>query len=120
MRVLLVDDHAMVRQGLRGLLDGYSNIQVVGEATNGEEALALSVTLSPDVILMDVNMPKMDGVEATRRLARAGSDSRIIGLSVDNHAHIEQAMRDAGAAAFHTKEAAVEELYHSIQAVIGK
>ena len=120
IRVLLVDDHAMVRQGLRGLLDGYPDIQVVGEATNGEEALTLSATLAPHVILMDVNMPKMDGVEATKRLVRAGSDIRIIGLSVDNHAHIEQTMRDAGAAAFHTKEAAVEALYHSIHAVIGK
>jgi len=120
VRVLLVDDHAMVRQGLRGLLDGYADIEVIGEAANGEEAVSLGEEVRPDVIVMDANMPIIDGIEATRRLKRIRPQTVVIGLSVDNSPHIEQAMREAGVAAFHTKEAAVEELYRTIQASMGK
>ena len=70
IRVLIADDHAMVRQGLCGVLDHYSDIQVIGEAANGEEAVALANKLHPDVILMDVTMPKLDGVEATKLITR--------------------------------------------------
>jgi PAS domain S-box-containing protein len=115
IRVVLVDDHAMVRQGLRGLLEGYADIEVIGEAANGEAALRLTHAVRPDVVLMDVNMPTMDGVEATKRLKAVQPDLRIIGLSVDNNPHTERAMRHAGAAAFHTKEGAVEQLYRSIK-----
>jgi DNA-binding NarL/FixJ family response regulator len=118
--VLLVDDHAMVRQGLRGLLDGYADIEVIGEAANGEEAVSLGEEVRPDVIVMDANMPIIDGIEATRRLKRIRPQTVVIGLSVDNSPYIEQAMREAGVAAFHTKEAAVEELYRTIQASMGK
>jgi CheY-like chemotaxis protein len=120
VRVLLVDDHAMVRQGLRGLLDGYADIEVIGEAANGEEAVLLGEEVRPDVIVMDANMPIIDGIEATRRLKRIRPQTVVIGLSVDNSPYIEQAMREAGVAAFHTKEAAVEELYRTIQASMGK
>jgi CheY-like chemotaxis protein/two-component sensor histidine kinase len=120
VRVVIADDHAMVRQGLGGLLAGYAGIEVIGEAANGEEAVELAVRLKPDIVLMDVNMPKMDGVEATRRISGSHSSVTIIGLSVDNSRHIEQAMREAGAAAFHTKEAAVDQLYRTIQNVLHK
>jgi PAS domain S-box-containing protein len=120
VRVLLVDDHAMVRQGLRGLLAAYGDIDVVGEAANGEEAVALAARLQPDVVLMDVNMPKMDGIEATRRITQANGGAVIVGLSVQNHSHVERAMREAGAVAFVNKEAAVEELYRSIRAALMK
>ncbi len=114
IRVLIADDHAMVRQGLCGLLDGYTDIHVVGEAANGQEAVALAAQLQPDVILMDVNMPGMDGIEATRLIKDVMPNTIVIGLSVQNAAHVSMAMREAGALAFLNKEAAVEDLYHTI------
>ena len=115
IRVLVVDDHAMVRQGLCGLLKRYSDILVVGEAANGEEAVASADTLQPDVILMDVTMPKMDGIEATRLLKRGDPNVVVIGLSIHTAVQVEAAMIEAGASAFINKEAAVEELYETIQ-----
>ena len=115
IRVLIADDHAMVRQGLCGLLAAYGNIQVVGEAADGEEAVTLTIQLQPDVVLMDVNMPQMDGIEATRRIKQVLPATIVIGLSVQNAAHVGRVMREAGAAAFLNKEAAVEDLYQTIQ-----
>ena len=107
----------MVRQGLRGLLDGYADIHVVGEGMNGEEAVALSDRLKPHVVVMDVNMAKMDGIEATRRVKQASPEIAIIGLSIHNNPNVERAMREAGAAAFHTKEVVVAQLYRTIRQV---
>lgn len=114
IRVLIADDHAMVRQGLCGLLDGYQDIQVAGEAANGQEAVAVATQLHPDVVLMDVNMPGMDGIEATRLIKDILPDTIVIGLSVQNAAPVSLAMREAGALALLNKEAAVEDLYHTI------
>jgi DNA-binding NarL/FixJ family response regulator len=100
---------------LCGLLAAYGNIQVVGEAADGEEAVTLTIQLQPEVVLMDVNMPQMDGIEATRRIKQILPATIIIGLSVQNAAHVGRVMREAGAAAFLNKEAAVEDLYHTIQ-----
>jgi len=80
IRVLLVDDHKMVRQGLRTILDGYADINVVGEAINGEEAVALVDQLYPDVVVMDLNMPKMNGVEATRLIKASHAQVQIVGF----------------------------------------
>ena len=115
IRVLIADDHAMVRQGLCGLLAGYADIHVVGEAANGEEAIALARQWQPDVVLMDVNMPVMDGIEATRRIKESLPGTIVIGLSVQNTPHVAHEMREAGAAAFVNKEAAVEDLYQAVQ-----
>jgi len=114
IRVLIADDHAMVRQGLCGLLAGYADIEVLGEAANGQEAVALTTQFQPDVILMDVNMPGMDGIEATRLIKEVMPSTIVIGLSVQNAGHVGMAMREAGAIAFLNKEAAVEDLYHTI------
>ena len=105
LRVLLVDDHAMVRQGLRSVLDSYEDLDVIGEAGDGEAAIALTATLEPDVVVMDINMPKVDGIEATRQILATHPDIVIIGLSVQNERHIEEAMLSAGAAVFVTKNA---------------
>jgi DNA-binding NarL/FixJ family response regulator len=113
--VLLVDDHAMMRQGLRSVLEAYSDIEVVGEAGNGEEAVASAERLRPSIVVMDINMPRMNGIEATAAIKRRFPETIIVGLSV-NAAHDNQAaMTQAGASTLLTKEAAVAQLYHAIQ-----
>ncbi len=118
VRVLLVDDHAMVRQGLRSILTGYSDVEVVGEASNGVEALCAVEQQRPAVVIMDINMPNMDGIEATRRVKERYPDVSIIGLSVNTGSDNERAMLRAGAHRLLTKEAAVEQLYGAIQEVV--
>jgi signal transduction histidine kinase/ActR/RegA family two-component response regulator len=113
-RVLLVDDHAMVRQGLRAILEGYSDVSVIGEAANGVEAISMAAEISPDVIIMDINMPRMDGIEATKHITAAQPAITIIGLSVNDSPHVREAMKEAGAVAFISKEAAAEQLYDVI------
>ena len=115
IRVLLVDDHAMVRQGLRSVLESYADIEVVGEAWNGEEAIAAAARLRPAVVVMDINMPKMNGIEATAHIKARHSEIIVIGMSVQAGGANEVAMRNAGAAMLLTKEAAVEELYRAIR-----
>lgn len=82
IRVLLVDDHAMTRQGLRSIVTGYDHLEVVGEASDGAEAVELTQQLNPDVVVMDVNMPKMDGIEATQHIKAKQPATVVIGLSV--------------------------------------
>ncbi len=114
IRVLLVDDHAMVRQGLRSVLDGYEDIRVIGEAGNGEEAVQLVNQLRPTAVVMDINMPKMDGIEATGRIKSRYPETIVIGISVNAAKEKEEAMKQAGAVHLMTKEAAVEQLYDVI------
>jgi PAS domain S-box-containing protein len=115
IRVLLVDDHAMVRQGLRTLLDGYADLEVVGEASNGEEAVALVETQRPAVVVMDINMPKKNGIEATAEIKARYPTTVVIGISVQANGEAQDAMMKAGAAMLLTKEAAVDELYEAIR-----
>jgi CheY-like chemotaxis protein len=113
-RVLLVDDHAMVRQGLRMVLEGYAEVEVIGEAWNGEEAVAAVEQLRPDVVLMDINMPKKNGIEATAEIKARYPETIVIGLSVNAEGENADAMKRAGAALLITKEAAVDQLYEAI------
>jgi PAS domain S-box-containing protein len=115
VRVMLVDDHVMVRQGLRSLLAGYADIEVVGEAANGEEALAGIVTQQPAIVVMDISMPKMNGIQATAAIRDRYPEIIVIGLSVQNGGEMQQAMLKAGAAVLLSKEDAVDQLYQTIQ-----
>ncbi|MBX3300643.1 MAG: response regulator [Nitrospira sp.] len=120
IRVLLVDDHTMVRQGIRAVLDGYPDLTLVGEAANGEEAVRLVEELHPAVVVMDVNMPKLNGIEATRRITAAHPDVHVIGLSIDAETSNQHAMRAAGAQVLLTKEYAAERLYVAIQTIVAE
>ena len=117
IRVLVADDHAVVRQGLCSLLAQYEDIEVVGEASNGYEAVEMDRHLQPDVFVMDVTMPKLDGIEATRRIKRQHPAAVVIGLSVHHSPQVDEKMRTAGAAAFLSKETAVNKLYATINAL---
>jgi DNA-binding NarL/FixJ family response regulator len=120
IRVLLVDDHEMVREGLRSLLEMYPDFQVVGEAANGEEALEAVRTLQPSVVVMDINMPKLNGIEATARIKRRYSHVVVVGLSVNASEESRKAMAAAGASSLLTKEAAVEQLYEEIKESVNR
>jgi CheY-like chemotaxis protein len=113
-RVLLVDDHAMVRQGLRALLDHYPDLFIIGEAADGREAVSIAKKRTPDVIIMDINMPRMDGIEATKRIKKERPDTVIIAVSVNDTPHVRESMHKAGASAFVSKEEASERLYETI------
>jgi signal transduction histidine kinase/CheY-like chemotaxis protein len=120
LRVLLVDDHAMVRQGLRSLLGNYQDVVVLGEACDGQEAITAVGTLRPNLVVMDVNMPSMDGITATRLIKTRYPHITVIGLSVNSDAQNEAAMLEAGAALLLTKEAAVEQLYSAMKQATGR
>ncbi len=115
MRVLIVDDHKVIRQGMAARLRREPDIEIAGEAGNGEEAISKAHELRPDVILMDFSMPRMDGVEATRKIHAELPDIRIIGLSMYEEADRARAMLEAGAAGYVTKSAELEELLAAIR-----
>ncbi len=115
IHVLIVDDHQVLREGLKGMLQLESDIKVVGEAPDGPQAIELADKLRPDVIVMDINLGEMDGVEACRRILSRQPDARIIGLSMYDDSSIAEAMRKAGAAAYLTKVAPSDELVDTIR-----
>jgi CheY-like chemotaxis protein len=117
-RVLIADDHAMVRQGLRSVLEGFSDVSVIGEASNGQEALDLAEQLKPSAVIMDINMPCMNGIEATAKIKTRYPDMVVIGMSVNASVDNHDAMRTAGASLLLTKEAAVDQLYGAIQQAV--
>ncbi len=116
IRVLLVDDHSVVRQGLRMFLGLDDELEVVGEARNGVEAVRLAQELNPDVVLMDILMPEMDGLEATRRIRAAQPDTEVIALtSVLENEKVFDAIR-SGAIGYLLKDTESEELRRAIKA----
>lgn len=114
-RVLIADDHTVLRYTLRSILKHYSDIDIVGEATNGEDAILMANKLQPAIVLMDINMPKLDGIEATRRIKADSSGIAILGLSVHGEGYATDAMLRAGAVAVVPKERAIDDLYDAIQ-----
>jgi len=115
LRLVLVDDHAMVRQGLRSVLTSYPDIHVIGEASNGHEAVELTERLKPAVVVMDINMPHMNGIKATAIIKGRHPEIIVIGLSVNAAVENQDAMKTAGASMVLPKEAAVGHLYGAIQ-----
>jgi CheY-like chemotaxis protein len=118
VRLLLVDDHAMMREGLRTVLESYDDVEIVGEASNGEDALALVEQLRPSLVVMDINMPGMNGIDATEQITKTYPDILVIGLSVNATDNNVQAMLKAGAVFLLTKEAAVNELHRRMREVL--
>jgi DNA-binding NarL/FixJ family response regulator len=117
IRVLLADDQALVRSGFRMILEARADLEVVGEAADGVEAVALGRRLQPDVILMDVRMPSLDGVEATRRLVAGGSRARIVILTTyDLDEYVHAAIR-AGASGFLLKDVRPAQLVEAVRVV---
>ncbi|MEW2009118.1 response regulator transcription factor [Microbacterium sp. NPDC078814] len=118
IRVLLVDDHALLRAGFRTILDTQPDITVVGEASTGAEAIAQAADLRPDVITMDVQMPDMDGIEATRRLVADPTVSAAIAIvtTFDRDDYLYQAL-EAGASGFLLKNAGAEDLISAVRAL---
>jgi DNA-binding NarL/FixJ family response regulator len=118
IKVLLVEDQALPRAGFRALLDTSADLEVVGEAANGREAVRLAKKLNPDVILMDVAMPDMNGIEASRQIHDAQPGIRILMLSMyTNRQYLFESLR-AGAAGFVPKDSAFTELLSAIQTVV--
>ena len=117
INVMLVDDHDLVRKGLRRLLDDAGGIKVVAEATDGEQAIRQVRKRKPDVILMDVSMPGIGGLEATRKITRVSPDMKVIAVTVHDDDPFPARLLEAGASGYITKGCDVGEIIEAIQAV---
>jgi len=117
IRILLADDHAVVRQGFRMILAAEHDFEIVGEAANGREAVELAEHLHPDVVVMDVAMPELNGIEATRRLAESAPRARVLALSMHkDSAYVREILR-AGARGYLLKDAFDSDLLMAVRAV---
>ncbi|MGR3293950.1 MAG: response regulator, partial [Candidatus Scalindua sp.] len=117
IKVLLADDHTIVRQGLRALLDSQEDIEVVGEAEDGRQAFEKTKELVPDVVVIDITMPNLNGVEATRQIKKLNPEIKVLVLTVhDNEEYVHQILQ-AGASGYLLKESAVSDLISAINAV---
>ena len=117
IRLMLVDDHDIVRTGLKSFLETQVGLQVVAEAGSGEEALERALEAQPDVVVMDITMPHMDGLEATRRLKALNSDCHVLALTVHEDKQYLFEMLMAGASGYITKQSAADELVSAIRCV---
>jgi DNA-binding NarL/FixJ family response regulator len=118
IRILLVDDHKITRQGLRSLLEKQQDMEVVGEAEDGRTAVSLVRELVPSVVIMDVSMPDLNGMEATRQIIAQSPDVKIIALSMHSDMLFVTEMLKSGASGYLLKDCAFEELARAIQAVV--
>ncbi len=118
VRVLLADDHKIVRDGLRALLDAQRNMQVLGEAEDGRTACEMAASLHPDVVVMDIGMSELNGIDATRRIVEEVPGVKVIALSMHADRRFVSEMLKAGASGYLVKDAAFEELTGAVQAVM--
>jgi DNA-binding NarL/FixJ family response regulator len=119
IRILLADDHAVVRQGFRMILSAHSDLEIVGEAGNGREAVELAATLRPDVVVMDVTMPELNGIEATRRLTAENPHIRVVALSMHKDSVYVREILRAGARGYLLKDSVADDLVAAVRAVAG-
>lgn len=117
IKILLVDDHALVRTGIRRLIEDIEYFQIVGEAASGEEAVKFVASKSVDIILMDLNMPGMGGMEATRRLVQKAPKLKVIVVTIQENDPFPQQMFKVGAMGYLTKGCKVDEIIHAIHEV---
>jgi DNA-binding NarL/FixJ family response regulator len=117
IRVLLADDHAVVRAGLKAVLGTARDIEVIGEATNGLEAVTLAERLTPDVVVMDLSMPELDGASATREIIKKGLAARVLILTMHTEEEYLVPLMEAGAAGYLVKSAADRDLVDAVRAV---
>ncbi|HTL30785.1 MAG TPA: response regulator transcription factor [Tepidisphaeraceae bacterium] len=116
-RILLADDHQIVRQGLRSLLDQHPDMEVVGEAEDGRKAVEMTDELNPDVVVMDVGMPGLNGIEATRQVALKEKGTKVVALSMHSDRRFVGEMLKAGAKGYLLKDGAFDELANAIRTV---
>ena len=116
-RILLADDHAVVRQGFRMILAAQPNLEIVAEASNGREAVEMAERLQPDVVVMDVTMPQLNGIEATRRLAQLAPRARVLALSMHKDSVYVREILRAGARGYLLKDALDKDLIAAVEAV---
>ena len=117
IRVLLADDHVVVRQGFRLILERQSDMEIVGEAGNGREAVEMAERLQPDILVMDVAMPELNGIEATRRVARQSPRTRVLALSMHKDSVYVREILRAGARGYLLKDAIDRDLLAAVRAV---
>ena len=115
IRVLLVDDHLILRESLRTVVNSYDHLHVIAEASDGVEAVEAVRAVHPDVVVMDINMPRMNGIDAARLIKREFPHIGIVGLSIHDTGEMVERMSEAGIAAYVTKEAAVKTLCRAIE-----
>jgi two-component system response regulator NreC len=119
IRILIADDHAVVRQGLCSLLGQEPGMTVVGEVADGRSAVRLSTELAPDVVIMDITMPDMNGIEATHQIKTTSPGIKVVALSIHSDRRMVARMLAAGASAYLTKDSPFEELTRALRTVIG-
>jgi len=117
IKVLLAEDHHIIRQGIRSLLEKEKGIEVIGEATDGRETVDLAKQLQPDVVVMDISMPNMNGIEATRKICQENPDIKVIALSVHSDDPFVSGMLTAGASGYLLKDCLLDELIKAIEMV---
>jgi len=117
MKILIADDHGVVRQGLKALIETEADMQVIGEASDGQQVVQLTRQLLPDIVLMDIAMPNLNGVEATRQILDDNPDIRIIALSVHSDKHFVTGMLKTGASGYVLKSSLFEEVLRAIETV---
>ena len=117
-RVLLVDDHAMIRQGLSSLLEKQPDIEVVGSVEDGRKAADIARELAPDLVIMDISMPNLNGIDATRKIVEEMGDVKVIALSIHSSRHFVAEMLKAGASGYILKDCLFDELVEAIKTVL--